>query len=417
MIRWLALLLLAGPAGAEDLAFITSQNAGAVSVVDLGSGQVRAELPLPGAPAPVAYDPAHGRAYVIAAQTGRLSVLDEDGRLTLGLDLPEGAFGLAVAPDGGVFVTEWYQGRLIRLDADLRETWSVPTGKAPAGVATDGALVATADRDDDQVSIYDAGTGALRARVAVGRHPYAVLFHGGRIWTADVQSDTVSVIDREELASKVYKGTYTPMYSYIPDGLAGHEDTLKSAYGENGKPSVDKAKKALSDAGVKTPVTLKIQYNADHYGASSSDEYAAIKSQLETGGLFKVDLQQTEWTQYSKERVVTDSSDGSYPLYQLGWFPDYSDPDNYLSPFFREGNFILNAYSNKEVDSLISKQAGELDQSKREDELKQIQKIVTGDVPTIPLLQGAQVAVTGKNVKNVILDASFRFRYASVTKS
>lgn len=232
-----------------------------------------------------------------------------------------------------------------------------------------------------------------------------------------VRVAVANLIDREELASKVYKGTYTPMYSYIPDGLAGHEDTLKSAYGENGKPSVDKAKKALSDAGVKTPVTLKIQYNADHYGASSSDEYAAIKSQLETGGLFKVDLQQTEWTQYSKERVVTDSSDGSYPLYQLGWFPDYSDPDNYLSPFFREGNFILNAYSNKEVDSLISKQAGELDQSKREDELKQIQKIVTGDVPTIPLLQGAQVAVTGKNVKNVILDASFRFRYASVTKS
>lgn len=232
-----------------------------------------------------------------------------------------------------------------------------------------------------------------------------------------VRVAVANLIDREELASKVYKGTYTPMYSYIPDGLAGHEDTLKSAYGENGKPSLEKAKKALADAGVKTPVTLKIQYNADHYGASSSDEYAAIKSQLETGGLFKVDLQQTEWTQYSKERVVTDSSDGSYPLYQLGWFPDYSDPDNYLSPFFREGNFILNAYSNKEVDSLISKQAGELDQSKREDELKQIQKIVTGDVPTIPLLQGAQVAVTGKNVKNVILDASFRFRYASVTKS
>ena len=232
-----------------------------------------------------------------------------------------------------------------------------------------------------------------------------------------VRVAVANLIDREELASKIYKGTYTPMYSYIPDGLLGHEDTLKSAYGENGKPSLEKAKKALADAGVKTPVTLKIQYNADHYGAFSSDEYAAIKSQLETGGLFKVDLQQTEWTQYSKERVVTDSSDGSYPLYQLGWFPDYSDPDNYLSPFFRDGNFILNAYSNKEVDSLISKQAGELDQSKREEELKEIQRIVTGDVPTIPLLQGAQVAVTGKNVKNVILDASFRFRYASVTKS
>lgn len=196
MIRHLALLAaLAGPAGAADLGFVTSQNAGAVTVIDLSSGAVRAELPLPGAPAPVAYDPQAGRAYVIAAETGRLMVLDEAGAVVGGRDLPEGAFGVAVAPGGGVFVTEWYQGRLLRLDADLRELWSVPTGKAPAGVASDGTLVATADRDDDSVSIYDAASGALRARVKVGQHPYAVAFHGGRLWTADVQSDTVSVID------------------------------------------------------------------------------------------------------------------------------------------------------------------------------------------------------------------------------
>lgn len=196
MIRPLALLLaLAGPALADDLGFVTSQNADRLSVVDLATGEVRAETPLPGAPAPVAYDPDHARAYVIAAKTGRLSVLDEAGAVIGGADLPEGAFGIAVAPGGGVFVTEWYQGRLLRLDADLRELWSVPTGKAPAGVASDGALVATADRDDDSVSIYDAETGALRARVKVGKHPYAVAFHDGRLWTADVQSDTVSVID------------------------------------------------------------------------------------------------------------------------------------------------------------------------------------------------------------------------------
>ena len=39
-------------------------------------------------------------------------------------------------------------------------------------------------------------------------------------------------------------------------------------------------------------------------------------------------MQSTEWTQYNKDRVVTDDSDGVYPVYQLGWFPDYSDPDN-----------------------------------------------------------------------------------------
>ncbi len=53
---------------------------------------------------------------------------------------------------------------------------------------------------------------------------------------ADRQA-VANLIDREELATKVYKSTYTPMYSYIPDGLSGHEDTLKTAYGDGyGKP-------------------------------------------------------------------------------------------------------------------------------------------------------------------------------------
>ena len=232
-----------------------------------------------------------------------------------------------------------------------------------------------------------------------------------------VRQAVANLIDRDELASKVYKNTYTPMYSFIPDGLTAHSDTLKSAYGDgNGKPSTDKAKKVLSDAGVKTPVDLKLQYNPDHYGSSSADEYAAIKSQLESSGLFKVDLQSTEWTQFNKERVVTEDSDGSYPVYQLGWFPDYSDPDNYLSPFFRDGNFVNNGYSNKEINDLIVKQAGEKDESARENLLKEIQEKETDDLSTIPLLQGAQTAVTGTSVKGVVLDASFRFRYASITK-
>lgn len=233
-----------------------------------------------------------------------------------------------------------------------------------------------------------------------------------------VRQAVADLIDRQDLADRVYKGTYTPMYSFIPDGLAGAEETLKATYGDgNGGPDADKAAKVLADAGVETPVALSLQYNGDHYGSSSADEYAAIKSQLEESGLFTVDLQQTEWTQYSEQRLVTDDSDGSYPAYQLGWFPDYSDPDNYLSPFFRDGNFVMNGYSNDEVNNLIIQQAGEQDENARMEMLGQIQDIVTDELPTIPLLQGAQTAITRNNIDGVVLDASFRFRYASVTKS
>ena len=190
-------LLSLQPAVAADLAFVTSQNANVVSVVDLTSGAILAQTPIAGAPAPVAYDPAHGHAYVISAQTGRLSVLDESGMVLRQAEMGEGAFGIAVAMDGGAFLTDWYGEKLIRLDADLTPLWSAPTGKAPAGVAVsgDGTRVATADRDDNRLSIFDADTGQLIGHVPTGLHPYSVTWHGGRFWTADVQGDSVTVID------------------------------------------------------------------------------------------------------------------------------------------------------------------------------------------------------------------------------
>ena len=221
-------------------------------------------------------------------------------------------------------------------------------------------------------------------------------------------------IDRKAIADQVYKGTYLPVYSYVPEGFAGATESLRSMYGDGtGKPSLDKAKKALSDAGVATPVTLKLQYNSDHYGTSSGDEYAAVKSQLEKTGLFTVNLQSTEWVTYSKDRVVD-----AYPLYQLGWFPDYSDADNYLTPFFSKNNFLKNNYDNPSIQAMITKQATTTDKPAREALIGDIQSAVAKDLSTLPLLQGAQVAVSGKAVKGVpdTLDASFKIRLGVMSK-
>lgn len=198
---------------AEDLAFVTSQNADMVTVLDTATGQVLARTPIAAKPAPVAYDPAAGRAYVIAADTGLLHVLDEQGGVTASRALGEGAFGLAVAPGGGLFVTDWFGARLIHLDRTLQKVWEAPTGAAPAGVAVsdDGRWVATADRDDNAISIFDAGSGRLLTQVkTAGAHPFGITFHDGRFWTADVQGDSVSVIDpvAGRLAGQVPTGSH-----------------------------------------------------------------------------------------------------------------------------------------------------------------------------------------------------------------
>ncbi len=229
-----------------------------------------------------------------------------------------------------------------------------------------------------------------------------------------VRQAVADSVDRQAIADQVYKGTYLPVYSYVPQGFAGATEPLKAMYGDgSGKPSMDKAKKALADAGVPTPVTIKLQYNPDHYGTSSGDEYAAVKAQLEKTGLFKVNLQSTEWVTYTKDRVVD-----AYPLYQLGWFPDYSDADNYLTPFFSKNNFLKNHYDNPTVQDMITKQRTTTDKSARDALIGDIQTAVAKDLSTLPLLQGAQVAVSGTNVKGVkdTLDASFKFRLGVLSK-
>lgn len=229
-----------------------------------------------------------------------------------------------------------------------------------------------------------------------------------------VRQAVASLIDRNAISTNVYKGTYSPLYAYVPDGFLGTDATLKSAFGDgNGGPSKDKAAKFLSDAGVTTPLALNIQYNPDHYGQSSSDEYAAIKSQLESSGLFTVNLQSTEWVQYSKDRVAD-----VYPIFQLGWFPDFPDPDNYLTPFFTEGNFIHQHYSNADVEKAITAQATEPDRTKRETIIKQVQDKLTADVPTIPLLQGKQLLIASTAVKGAqsAIDISFKLRLNVLSK-
>ncbi|MFF2245212.1 ABC transporter substrate-binding protein [Arthrobacter sp. NPDC058130] len=228
-----------------------------------------------------------------------------------------------------------------------------------------------------------------------------------------VRQAIANLVDRQAIADQVYKGTYLPLYSNVPNGFLGANESFKDAYGDAGKPSLDKAKKVLADAGVTTPVSMNLQYNPDHYGKSSGDEYAMIKDQLEKSGLFKVNLQSTEWVTYSKA-----SRADEYPLFQFGWFPDFSDADNYLTPFFPEGGFLKNHYNNPTVNDLISKQLTTADKTEREATIKDAQNALAKDISTLPLLQGAQIAISGSGVKGVdtTLDASFKFRLGTVSK-
>ncbi|ROS25628.1 peptide/nickel transport system substrate-binding protein [Rathayibacter sp. PhB127] len=228
-----------------------------------------------------------------------------------------------------------------------------------------------------------------------------------------IRQAVASLVDRDELSEQVYRGTYTPAYSVVLDGQTGATQAFADAYGTT--PDADAAAAILSAAGVSTPVTLPLQYTSDHYGPDSDQEYALIKSQLESSGLFTVDLQSTEWTSYVKQL----SPDAGYPAYQLGFFPDYPDPDNFLrSAYSTTGASVANGYSNPAVDALIDTEATATEPAARATAIEQIQAQTATDAPIIPLLQGRETVVAASGVTGIedTLDATYLFRFGALAK-
>ena len=154
--------------------------------------------------------------------------------------------------------------------------------------------------------------------------------------------------------------------------------------------------------------------HAEPYGAAEADMWNEIKRQLDATNLFKVNLDSTEWDQYKEEAFTK----GTYYFYGLGWFPDFPDADNYLTPFMRDGGFFANGYSNKEVNALLDEEIATDDAAAREEAFGKVQDIQAEDVPVIPLWEGKQVAAVREGVEGVekTFDPAFLFRFWLVTK-
>jgi peptide/nickel transport system substrate-binding protein len=218
-------------------------------------------------------------------------------------------------------------------------------------------------------------------------------------------------IDRDAIAQNVYDGTVQPLYSMIPESLDYATEPYKDEYGAS--PDVKAAKAELQKAGVKTPVPLEIWWTPTHYGPVSGDEYAEIKHQLDDSGLFDVTLKSTEWTQYS-EAYATDK----YPQFQLGFFPDYPDSDDYAYNLWGSQSFTNSNYSNPKVDKLLAQERATSDTATREKAFTELQKLAAADAPTIPVWQGGQVAAVRDNIHGVeeTFDPAFLFRFWTITK-
>lgn len=209
--------------------------------------------------------------------------------------------------------------------------------------------------------------------------------------TKAVRQAMAQLIDRDILVSEVYGTQAEPLFSLVPAGITGHSNSFFNMYGE---PSRATAKSTLTEAGVTTPVKLTLHYTTDHYGPATKREFQQLQKQLNDSGLFDVDIEGVPWARFEPA-----GRKGEYAVYGMGWFPNFPDADNYLTPFLDKDNFLRLPYVNSEIrNTLLPEARREADRLTAAESLTAIQDIVADDVPVLPLWQSNQYVAVKTDV-------------------
>jgi peptide/nickel transport system substrate-binding protein len=224
------------------------------------------------------------------------------------------------------------------------------------------------------------------------------------------------LIDRQQLSEMAYGGTLEPAYSYIPKGLVGHSEILRSSYGDlSGLASPTKARDILNANGVSMPVVLRLAYSPDRYGDMSETLVNVFKDQIEKDGIFELEVSTAEW---SALREIRTAEVSDFDMFLLHWGPDFGESDNYLSPVLSSNGWLGTQYSNAELDKLMAAQVSIVDEAERAAAINEIEKILATQLPAIVIGMDGRSALVRNNISGLesVLDVSFKVRFGYLSR-
>ena len=226
-------------------------------------------------------------------------------------------------------------------------------------------------------------------------------------WTKELRGAIAAAIDREAIVDRVFEGRNTPAYHMVPASYPYATEPFLDKYGTR---DLDQAKELLAEAGYSedVPFVFDLWYPPEHYGTTTADVMQVIKEQLEETGMITVNLQSMNWAEYVDGFVA-----GDLPLFILGWFPDFVDPDTWLTPFascIQSPDNGVN-YCNEDMDALLEGAAAATDDAERTSLYQQVGELYAEEVPTIPLFWEPEYITYRNGVEGVAIGAPFEFNY------
>ncbi len=187
-------------------------------------------------------------------------------------------------------------------------------------------------------------------------------------------------IDREYIADKIWAGTMTAAYSFVPPGIVGYDPVQADFKAMTQVEREDEAKKLMAELGYgpDKPLSVELRFNTSENHRNTA---IAVADMLKTIGIEAKLLNTDGKTHYGHLR-----SHGDFDLARANWVGDYRDPQTFLLiPTTGDGhNYGL--YSNKAFDALVAQADIEGDIIKRREIMMQAEKIIVQEQPLLILL-------------------------------
>lgn len=191
-----------------------------------------------------------------------------------------------------------------------------------------------------------------------------------------------------------------PATTLITPGIPGRETYDLYPAGDSG--DVAKTKELLTAAGAEGLDLVLVVAN----DSTSLAQAQALQQGFEKAGV-KITLKPLD------SNTVTASvtgADTNYDLYLGAWQPDFPSPNGNIAPLFDSsqigsGNYNISRYSNPDVDALIAKATGAVDQAAAATLWAQADKMIMEDAPVIPLTYAKNSFLRGSKLQNFYIGA------------
>ncbi len=187
-------------------------------------------------------------------------------------------------------------------------------------------------------------------------------------------------VDREKLASLVYRDMMQPAEGILPPGMPGFNQNLSGLSYD-----IDKAHQLIAASRYGSVENLpRITITTSGWGGLISSGLEAIIEEWRRNLGVEVEVRQLE-----PERFLYHLVEEKDEMFYTGWVADYPHPQNFLEVLFRTGeDNNAGEYSNPEADALLEQAGLEPDYQQSLELYRQVEQELVDDAACIPLWFG-----------------------------